>query len=564
MALDKTKPYFLDTRDAVLRLKPKDSTSKNATNHLILGDYIRYLDESDGDWVKVRSRGNNGWLKEEWLTPNRLLEVNFVDIGQGDGCHIVTPKDEIILLDAGEGIGFDGTGGDNMVRFLNWRYNIRNRKVEGVNGVTSTTDGAKKPVEIDYCIMSHPDLDHYFGFWNIFKNKKYKIKKICHNGIVERSNAGIDQSTWMYDLGRKVPPVSGRGTFHLWDTVLTNQEMHDLIDVNLDSEKYYLKTLVSAKRNNPNLEFKFLDQSQGNLDNFKGNNPLKLEILAPITEKISFDGEERECLLKLGNEGETKNGHSIVFQLRIGKLKMMLGGDLNTKSQDYIAQFYSGEKTKLSKLEKDISKIREKLSKPEGLSIAKKKDLEQDLDEAKKLMELIISRTKRKFGTDIAKACHHGASDVLDSFLYAINPIATIISSGDNESHSHPRPDALGAFGKSGRGKRPLIFSTELARSANEFSYPIRMYSVIKKIEEARDEATTEKEKDHYQNRMENLRESNIAKYGMITVRTDGERVIIAQKLEKERSAGQKWDIYDLIWNDKLEEFEFDPTGSTH
>ena len=56
---------------------------------------------------------------------------------------------------------------------------------------------------------------------------------------------------------------------------------------------------------------------------------------------------------------------------------------------------------------------------------------------------------------------------------------------------------------------------------------------------------------------MEKVKDSNIVKYGMITVRSDGERVIIAQKLEKKRSPGQKWDIYDLIWNKKTESFEY-------
>ena len=27
--------------------------------------------------------------------------MNFIDVGQGDGCHIVTPEDEVILIDAG-------------------------------------------------------------------------------------------------------------------------------------------------------------------------------------------------------------------------------------------------------------------------------------------------------------------------------------------------------------------------------------------------------------------------------------------------------------------------------
>ncbi|MDG5490627.1 ComEC/Rec2 family competence protein [Psychroserpens sp. SPM9] len=562
MALDTKKAYFISERDVVLRLLPKDSTSKNAANHLILGDYARYLGETSGDWVKMKCRGNEGWLKEEWVTDKRMLEINFVDIGQGDGCHLVTPDDEIILIDAGEGIGFDGTGGDNMSRFLNWRYNLRYRKVAGVDDVTDATTGVKKPKEIDYAIISHPDLDHYYGFHNIFNNKKLKIKKVCHNGIVERLTKGIDKKTWMYDLGRKVPPKPRQKTYHLWDTVLTNKEMHDLLAKNIKSTKYYLKTLVSAKKNNPDVEFEFLDISKEHLDHYKGNNPLKLEILAPITETVEFEGKKRECLKKLGDEGETKNGHSIVFKLHYGKLKVLLGGDLNTKSQDYISQYYSKDENIMSDLEKEIYKLKQKLVSDNKLSVDKRRALNQELEQLSLQLDLIISKTRGRFQCDIAKACHHGASDVLDSFLSAINPIATIISSGDNESHSHPRPDALGSFGKNSRGKRPLIFSTELARSTNEFSYPIKFYALLKKIEERMNAATTKKEKEHYELRMNRLRDSNVAKYGMITVRTDGEQVIIAQKLEKKRSDGQKWDIYELKWNNKLEEYEYHPKGA--
>ena len=564
MGLKVSIAYFINKRDVVLRLKPLQSTSKNAANHLILGDYVKYLGEKNGDWVKVRSRRSTGWIKEEWVTSKRLLEINFVDIGQGDGCHVVTPDDEIILIDAGEGTGFDGSGGDNMVRFLNWRYNVRNRKVAGVDGVTKNTKGVQPPVDVDYAIISHPDLDHYYGFYNIFKNKKFKIKKVCHNGIVERSTKGIDKKKWMFDLGRKVQPKPEEKTNYLWDTVLTDKEMQDLISLNLKSKKFYLKTLVACKENNKGIKYKFIDSSLGHLDHFDKNSSLQLEVLAPITERVSFQNEQRECLVKLGNEGETKNGHSIVFKLHYGKLKVLLGGDLNAKSQDYIAQHYSNETITMSKLEKQIRKIKETLSSSGTLSITKRKALEQRLEEHTLLLNLIISKTKGRFRVDIAKACHHGASDVLDSFLLAINPIATVISSGDNESHSHPRPDALGAFGKSSRGNRPLIFSTELARSTNEFSYPIKFYNLLKKLEERMNEATTKKDKEHFERRMNRLRDSNVAKYGMITVRTDGNQVIIAQKLEKARSPGQKWDIYELFWNEKLEEFEYRLKGGSH
>jgi len=127
MSLSINKAYFINQRDVVLRIQADEKTSKNAVNHLILGDYLKYLGETNGEWAKVKCRGNEGWLKTDWFAEQRLLEINFVDIGQGDGCHIVTPDDEVILIDAGEGTGFAGKGGDNMARFISWRYNLRCR-----------------------------------------------------------------------------------------------------------------------------------------------------------------------------------------------------------------------------------------------------------------------------------------------------------------------------------------------------------------------------------------------------------------------------------------------------
>ena len=70
--LDLKKPLFVNERDIVLRILPKETTSKNAINHLIMGDYARYANEENGDWVKIRSRGSNGWVKRKWLTMSIL------------------------------------------------------------------------------------------------------------------------------------------------------------------------------------------------------------------------------------------------------------------------------------------------------------------------------------------------------------------------------------------------------------------------------------------------------------------------------------------------------------
>ena len=89
----------------------------------------------------------------------------------------------------------------------------------------------------------------------------------------------------------------------------------------------------------------------------------------------------------------------------------------------------------------------------------------------------------------------------------------------------------------------------------------MKFFNVLKKLEALRDAATTKKEKERQQKRMDGMRDSNVARYGMITVRTNGSKVIIAQKLEKPRSEAQKWDIYDIEWNEKLEAFEYRAGG---
>jgi len=75
----------------------KENTGKAWKQHLLFGDYIVVKDlDIQNKRVLVRSRGVTGWAKIDELQKERVLEVNFIDIGQGDGCHIVTPNDEHI------------------------------------------------------------------------------------------------------------------------------------------------------------------------------------------------------------------------------------------------------------------------------------------------------------------------------------------------------------------------------------------------------------------------------------------------------------------------------------
>lgn len=542
MNLSTTRNYFISKPNVYLRGTPFGGAKKN---HLLLGDWLRVLDTSPtGNAVKVRCRGDVGWLKDDEFGEERALEINFVDIGQGDGCHLVTPDDDIILIDAGVG--------SNMNRFLSWRYNLRSRNVKRAPDFDESK-AEREPWLIDHVVISHPDNDHYYGFKDVFENPKLKFKTIYHNGIVERPAEEEDPTlTYSDDLGGY---ASVNGRKYVWDVVDTSAKMKKLVRNHPNTRKQYLSTIRAGLKNSPSVAFKALsldiDQVGGKeyLAHYDETAAISLRILGPLAEKISHQGNVRKCLRRLGNEGVTKNGHSVILKLGYEKLSIMLGGDLNTQSQDFLLQQYTSITSKASVLEKKIRKI---AAKGEDASDAEKNALKA----AQSKIDVMVAEARAAFECDVTKACHHGSSHFSDTFLRVVNAVATVVSSGDNESHSHPRPDALGAFGKHGRGERPLIFSTELARSTREFTPIIKHFDALRDYL-ARIESTDDaREKKRLQQEMEQKQDRNVAVYGMITLRALGDHVIIAQKLEQARDSGKKWDIHELVYNESRGEFE--------
>ena len=407
MALIEGNSYYVSVSSTVLR--KSGSKSSTALNHLLLGDWMLYLGEETANWAKMKCRGCKGWIPKADFTENRLLEINFVDIGQGDGCHIVTPEDEIMLIDAGEG--------DNMYRFLSWRYNLRGRKVVGVDGVQEGDENTSPPMDIEHIVITHPDEDHYYGFRHLFADHKVKPLKIYHSGIVERPISSADKNANLRyysndDLGGYLE--ADDGTF-IWDVVHSNTEMHALINKHSSTRKHYISTLKQAKDNNNNVKFASLNKDSEYLPGFEANKDLRLKVLGPITETQTFEGQSKKTLIRLGAESISKNGHSVVLQLQIGHLKVMLGGDLNTQSEDYLLKTYSETTQDVSELEERLYELKAK-----GANL--------DTDEAQELAEVeadiaaIITKGRRELQVDVTKACHHGSHHFSETFLQDTQP----------------------------------------------------------------------------------------------------------------------------------------------
>jgi len=146
-----------------------------------------------------------------------------------------------------------------------------------------------------------------------------------------------------------------------------------------------------------------LDRSDGALN--VGDPAIEVEIVGPILEP---DG----TLAWLKDKSHTINGHSLAFRLTHGNVRTFFSGDLNEEGSEQLLHVASG-----------------------ALSV----------------------------NAHIFKAPHHGSHEFSLELFEAVNPMLTVVSTGEVPDHGHPRANFLGAIGGVSRGPEPLLFSTELA-----------------------------------------------------------------------------------------------------
>ena len=490
----------------------EEPNGEKPVQHLLWGAFIQDKGDRKGSYeiedvhgiqqkgqyllCHIQGRRKDCWIREHEIQDERLLEVIFVDIGQGDGCLVVTPDDKKMIIDAGKE--------DNMYRFLRWRFGQ-----------------FRKDFTFDAGIISHPDSDHYHGFNQFFDDPKVNFDTIYCNGIMEQFSDSVTSS-----LGPK--KKYGKNSF-ITRLVTSKPELQDFLNdktlwmkksKSRTSKKQYPAMLKKALDKNMFNNFKMLSIQDGFMPGFKRGKDLTIQILGPIIEPA---GNSSSGLRWFGSVGKTKNGHSVVLRFNYRNVSLMLGGDLNIPSQNLLLSHHTGLK-----------------SPPRTL----------------KDKHALVKKARKIFQVDIAKSCHHGSSDFSPLYLSATNPIATIISSGDDEPYSHPRADTLGAIGRYSQGDRPLIFSTELARSTQDrIKHPhiLRrdLKAQLQKINNSpatsKDEQDKRKKKiERFEKKMDKIIDRSVAVFGAINVITDGYKVVIAQKLERKRNNGDKWDIYRL------------------
>lgn len=385
----------------------KGATGTSAKLELLWGDRVRVISSSGSRW-KVKARGVTGFVDPSRLQSGSLLELYFIDVGQGDGVLIRTPRDEHILIDGGWPRRNQPTG-KNAADFVDWKF---------------VKDYERDDIHIDTMICSHNDQDHYGGLWDLLDADQHEELDADQVTVGQFYHAGM--SWWKSGSDRTLGPSTSTSKGGMWTRLLGDRTS---LEKGLSSSgshpklqgewaKFLRKVKDAKTGEGAPTPVERLSHSTGTLSEYDSSN-MRIHVLAPV----EFDVGGTPAIRKFP-DGDSKNtnGNSVLLRLDYKKARFLLTGDLNLHSQTSLLADYAGQ-----------------------------------TDE---------------FEADVAKACHHGSGDVSISFLKTIEPSCTVISSGDSEGHDHPRPEIIAACGLTGREVvkndklvTPLVYSTELARS---------------------------------------------------------------------------------------------------
>jgi hypothetical protein len=506
-----------------------DSNGKKF-RQVLWGDWLTLAEDADvpagkartADWQWVRWAWRDETkrrllkIKPHFVDQSRPLEIVFVDVGIGDGAVLITPErgidgtdpmgqERVIVIDAGK------TG--HMRRFLDERFK-------------AYRDG----FDFHAAVITHPDADHYYGFNRILASAEITFDHLYHNGMVELNSAEDMSRVGGTELGPD-------GTPYVTTIVADNQAMRDLFDPAHNQRTNWYASVIGKGITKKNVsEFRMLGVNIGAPEAGKFWMPgfapsdgrrYTIEVLGPWVE-YPF-GPGKPSLRVFDNDlSLTKNGHSVLLRLVFGKFSVLFGGDLNRASEMFLLQQYA------------------------GLSAWPHDDAGRDA---------MVKEAAKRLRSDVMKACHHGASDVTDEFLLAVNPAAFVISSGDEDAnYVHPRPDLLGRLGKFGRGAAPVLLSTELQRSTRDIDNRDLVATLTKQIADLADCDAAAHGAPTFENDRAKALKTLLAKFGALAlpsvavdgaiyVKTDGERLITAFKKETQ-DAKDKWFYYAYRFDD--------------
>ncbi len=391
-------------------------------DELLWGDTVQILSRN-GDQLTIMARGKKGRIDADCVQDEPILEIYFIDVGQGDGVLIRTPDLRHMVIDGGLERRKQQSG-KSAADFVDWKF---------------FSDYGDFKIRLDSMIASHSDNDHYGGLHDLIRDTKIADRELDCDGCDIKSVGHPGLSRWEKRAAASPPHHQGLGPMKDGFFIRLLEDNADVERSIINGEpdelsgpwKSFFKAVIN---NDPNTEIARLGVTEEQINSgnplpvlWSNDNQYSISILGPVTSTV--DGKPALKALRYGGsvtKSKNTNGHSVCLRIDYGDARILLTGDLNKASMDWIAGTYK-----------------------------------QRMSEWK---------------CDVAKACHHGSHDISFNFLEQVNAAATVISSGDAEGHAHPRPEIVGASAITGRRLidaasdhlvTPLIYMTEVERSVS-------------------------------------------------------------------------------------------------
>ncbi|HVH20325.1 MAG TPA: MBL fold metallo-hydrolase [Myxococcota bacterium] len=466
---------------------------------LLWGDRVQ-TQGATGAHMKVQARGKTGFVKKADLGGESLLELYFIDVGQGDGVLIRTPDHRHVLVDG----GFkrrSQPGGKNAADFVDWKF---------------VKDYGQSTIALDAVIASHNDADHFGGLWDLTSSDPDARRELDATAIEVEAFYHAGLSWWKKQpsgrtLGAQVATPAGP----MWVDLLEGRaEAQQAVAPGGSGKKLagewaklFEAILSTKKASGAPTSIARLSHKLGHVPGFApAAGKASIKVLAPFEHKHGGKPALRKFT---GGDSKNTNGQSVLLRVDYGRARIILTGDLNRASQAGLLSDWTGA---LQELE-----------------------------------------------CDVAKACHHGSDDVSYRFLQAMRPAVTVISSGDNEGHDHPRPGIVAASATTGFLSiqndaivTPLVYSTEIARSVS-LGVPIEL-AIPGNPAALKGTAFRDSKLSYEETKAGDLNPRTRSKkigdtlvvaglvYGLVNVRSDGDRILCATMNEKDYS----WNIKEL------------------
>lgn len=492
---------------------------------LLWGDVV-FVRAIDGDRAEVSAKGHVLEVPTERLTDKPLLNIWQIDVGQGDASLIRFPDGKWAAIDLGPGRsgGINTNSGRTAVDFMAWMA------FEDHVWMFQGEANENKTFHLDWIVFTHPDEDH-IGAGKQFVEKLgdyWSVGTVYHNGM-GRFDADARKWTSATPGLSQLGEVRGEDDDELYLTSLID----GFADVDayehsgpgrpwkLDGNWATILKRLRDHRGAAVADLKRLsDKSAGDA---LAAAPVSMKVLGPIEDTVAATGAPGQRYLdrnstsgryNLGSPSLSRNGHSVVLRIDFDDVRILMTGDLNFRSQALLLKRW-----------------------PES-----------------------------EFACHVGKACHHGSDDISWKFLRAMSPIATLFSSGDQETHVHPRALVLGMTGafaprmkwnkpqRDGTVKTvtqsfaghseeelfaPLLYSTELSRSiAMRTGYKAftRSGPTGSHVHTEVGECWLAAGENGPFVRLADTRVIENLTYGLINIRTDGKTVAIAVLEETARN----------------------------